>query len=47
MKKQYIQPITRHQITCFANCICVGSVHGNSPLHYGGGSNGGGENGPI
>ena len=47
MKKQYIQPLTKFQSTNFTQSLCVGSVHGNSPLQFGGGSNGEGGKNPI
>ena len=37
MKKLYIQPASNVQTMSFANTICVGSVHGNGGLQYGGG----------
>lgn len=44
MRKQYIQPeIQLHQMN-LAGTICVGSVHGNAGLEYGGGSDGSNEN---
>ena len=46
MRKQYIQPLTTAQATRFTHSLCVGSIHGNSPLQFGGGSNGGSNN-PI
>ena len=35
-KKHYIQPQSNMQTMSFANSICVGSVHGNTGLKYGG-----------
>lgn len=40
MTKHYIQPATQSQSICPIYTICVGSVHGNAGLEYGGGSNG-------
>ena len=42
MKKLYIQPASNVQTMSFANTICVGSVHGNGGLQYGGGYTPGG-----
>lgn len=39
MKKQYIQPSTMAQTMYFISSICVGSVHGNAGLQYGGQDN--------
>lgn len=39
MKKQYIQPETMTQKMNFSTTICVGSVHGNAGLQYGGQDN--------
>lgn len=47
MKTQYIQPSTKYQPMNFVRAICVGSVHGNAPLRFGGGSDGTGANAPM
>ena len=39
MKKLYIQPTSNVQNISSINTICVGSVHGNSGVKYGGGVN--------
>ena len=36
MKKLYIQPNSNVQSVNLIGTICVGSVHGNSDLQYGG-----------
>jgi hypothetical protein len=40
MKKFYIQPASQSRSICPTFSICVGSVHGNAGLEYGGGSDG-------
>ena len=40
MTKHYIQPSSNIQTTIGSFAICVGSVHGNANLEYGGGSDG-------
>lgn len=39
--KKYIQPATNSHVICYTNSICVGSIHGNAPLQYGGGATNG------
>lgn len=36
MKKNYIQPSSMTIEMSFAHSVCVGSVHGNSGLQFGG-----------
>lgn len=43
MKRHYITPAIDAQLICQLNAICVGSVHGNAGLEYGGGSDGSSE----
>ena len=43
MKKQYIQLATTIQQIVPTGTVCVGSVHGNAGLEYGGGSDGSSE----
>ncbi len=40
MKTMYIQPNTTFAPISGLNSICVGSVHGNSGMRYGGGTDG-------
>ncbi len=47
MKKTYIIPSTAIQQTYSLNAICVGSVHGNSGMKYGGGATSGSGISPI
>lgn len=44
MRKHYINPQTITQLMSSANRICVGSIHGNADLEFGGGSDGSNEN---
>lgn len=44
MTKHYIHPATQMQPICPTCTICVGSVHGNANLEYGGGTDGSNEN---
>ena len=34
MKKLYIQPATKSQVTCFTTNICIGSVKTNVNMQY-------------
>ena len=43
MKKQYIQLATTVQQIRPIGTVCIGSVHGNAGLEYGGGSDGSSE----
>ena len=46
MKKQYIQPNTMHQFMCSISTICVGSIHGESGLKFGGAADPTDDSGP-
>ena len=43
MKRQYIQPDTHKQSIRHNGMICVGSIHSEEGLQYGGGSDGSSE----
>lgn len=48
MKKSYIQPRIDNQQTALAFGLCVvTSIHGETPLQYGGGASSGGDVEPI